>query len=385
MANLLDKASIILTPTGYSSGVIHNVKPSSSPFGDLTKLGGTNATRVNSSGLVETVANNTPRIDYSSGGGSILVETASTNLLKYSEDFTARAGVGSVVNAVVTSNATTDPSGGNNGDLITLSPNAYANKGITMSANETTYSIYLKSPTVAGTYPINWYDGSHHRQLVNLTTEWQRIEITFTPNAGPDYIRFVYFGDNRGGLGETLSSAYVWGGQVENKGYASSYIPTTASTVTRSAESYLDGGDVSLINSPSGVLFVERQCISSSTNEFILLTATGQDETVSIGVYGNSNGFNSVRVKTSTSTLYKGFGGAKTNMDKLAVKWDGTSVKTFRNGALAQTGTLASGGFTANQLTELHLSVGQGFYGRLKQLAIFNDLTDAEVIAITTP
>lgn len=383
--DILDKASMLLTPTGYSSGVIHNVKPSSSPFGDLTKLGGTNATRVNSSGLVEAVANNTPRIDYSSGSGSILVETASTNLLRYSEDFTARSGVGSLVNATVTSNATTDPSGGNNGDLVTLSANAYANKNILMSANETTYSIYLKSPTVAGTYPLNWYDGSHHRQLVNVTTEWQRFEINFTPNAGPATGRFVYFGDNRGGLGETLSSVYVWGGQVENKGYASSYIPTTSSSVTRSAESYLDGGDVSLINSPSGVFFVERQCISSSTNEFILLTATGEDQTASVGIYGNSNGFNSMRIITSTSTLYKGFGGAKTNMDKLAVKWDGTSVKTFRNGALSQTGTLASGGFTANQLTELHLSTGQGFYGKLKQLAVFNEaLTDAEIIAITT-
>ena len=36
MANLLEKASIVLTPTGYSSGVIHNVKPSESLFGDMT-------------------------------------------------------------------------------------------------------------------------------------------------------------------------------------------------------------------------------------------------------------------------------------------------------------------------------------------------------------
>ena len=384
MANLLEKASIILTPTGYSSGTIHNIKPSSAPFGDLTKAGGTVATRVNSSGLIETATNNVPRVDYALGSGAILVEPTSTNILKYSEDFTARAGIGSLTNTTVTSNATTDPTGGNNGSLVTLSANAFANKNIMMTGNELTYSIYLKSPTVSGTYPLNWFDGSHHRQLVNVTTEWQRIEITFTPNAGAGSSRFVYFGDNRGGLGETLSSVYVWGGQVEEKGYASSYIPTTSANVTRSAESYLNGGDVSLINSPSGVLFVERQCFDSGTNDWILLTGTGENEAISVGIYGTSNGSNSTRVKTSTSTLYKGFQGSKTSMSKLAVKWDGTEVKTFRNGALIQTGTL-SGGFTENQLTELHLSTGQGFNGRLKQLIIYKEaLTDAEIIALTS-
>ena len=384
MANLLEKASIVLTPTGYSSGAIHNVKPSSAPFGDLTKAGGTVATRVNSSGLIETATNNIPRVDYALGSAAILVEPTSTNLLKYSEDFTARAGIGSLAGATVTSNATTDPTGGNNGSLITLSANSFANKNILMSGNELTYSIYLKSPTVAGTYPLNWYDGSHHRQLVNVTTEWQRIEITFTPNAGASNARFVYFGDNRGGLGETLSSVYVWGGQVEEKGYASSYIPTTSATVTRSAESYLNGGDVSLINSPSGVLFIERQCFDSGTNDFILLTATGANEAISVGIYGTNIGGNSTRVKTSTSTIYSGLFGQKINMAKLAVKWDGTEVKTFHNGTLFHTGTL-SAGFTSNQLTELHLSTGQGFNGRLKQLIVFNEaLSDAEIIALTS-
>ena len=56
MANLLDKASIVLTPTGYSEDVIHNVKPSESPFGDMGLIKNGTSTRVNSQGLVETVA-----------------------------------------------------------------------------------------------------------------------------------------------------------------------------------------------------------------------------------------------------------------------------------------------------------------------------------------
>ena len=46
-ADLLDKASIILTPTGYSVDDIHNVKPSSTLFGDMTLVKNGTCTRVN--------------------------------------------------------------------------------------------------------------------------------------------------------------------------------------------------------------------------------------------------------------------------------------------------------------------------------------------------
>ena len=87
MANLLEKASIVLTPTGYSSSLIHNVKPSESPFGDMTLIQGSTSTRIDSNGLVDNVAFNIPRIDYSKGSGAILSELASTNQIRYSEDF----------------------------------------------------------------------------------------------------------------------------------------------------------------------------------------------------------------------------------------------------------------------------------------------------------
>ncbi len=388
MANLLDKASIILTPTGYSSGVIHNVKPSESPFGDMTFDRNSSSTRVNAQGLIETVASDIPRIDYSKGSGAILSELASTNQVRYSEDFSNALWTKSAIN--MTSSTKTNPKGVNQTVYnITGAPapgdGLFAIFASTPTGQGTGVSIWIKRTSGAGSTGNVWIgsgtQSSGTGNLVAVGNEWQRISYV-APQYGGNRIyikpQYAHYFDIWGAQGEY---GLVGGGA----GRVTSYIPTTSTSVSRTADEYLNGGDVSLINSPSGVLFVERQCISSSTNEFILLTATGQDETVSIGVYGNSNGFNSVRVKTSTSTLYKGFGGAKTNMDKLAVKWDGTSVKTFRNGALAQTGTL-SGGFTANQLTELHLSTGQGFYGELKQLAVFNEaLTDAEIIAITTP
>ena len=387
MANLLEKASIVLTPTGYSSGLIHNVKPSESPFGDMTLTQGSTSTRIDSNGLVDNVALNIPRIDYSKGSGAILSELASTNQIRYSEDFSNV--IWQKLGVTLTSSTGTNPRG--ESATIYAIQGAPAQGGLeatmvgTAGGNGVGASIWARKKGGVGTanVRIGYADSSSITyDTVSVGADWQRITYTSTGYTGAQ--RFYVKPEG------TSNTVEIWGAQMEKSasagqnGFITSYIPTTSTSVSRTAEEYLNGGDVSLINSQSGVLFVERQCLGTSTNEWILLTATGENEAISVGIYGNSNGGNSTRVKTSTSTVYKGFGGSKTDMDKLAVKWDGTSIKTFRNGALFQTGTL-SGGFTANQLIELHLSTGQGFNGRLKQLIVFKEaLSDAELAALTS-
>jgi hypothetical protein len=387
MANLLEKASIVLTPTGYSEDVIHNVKPSESPFGDMTFDRNSSSTKVNAQGLVETVASDIPRIDYSNGVGAVLVEPFVTNQIRYSEDFSNSLWLKTAV--TLTSSTGTNPRG--ESATIYAIQGAPAQGGLeatmagTAGGNGVGASIWARKKGGVGTanVRIGYADSSSITyDTVSVGADWQRITYTSTGYTGAQ--RFYVKPEG------TSNTVEIWGAQMEKSasagqnGFITSYIPTTSTSVSRTAEEYLNGGDVSLINSQSGVLFVERQCLGTSTNEWILLTATGENEAISVGIYGNSNGGNSTRVKTSTSTVYKGFGGSKTDMDKLAVKWDGTSIKTFRNGALFQTGTL-SGGFTANQLIELHLSTGQGFNGRLKQLIVFKEaLSDAELAALTS-
>tara|TARA_R110002020_G_scaffold456806_1_gene673482 strand:+ start:985 stop:2883 length:1899 start_codon:yes stop_codon:yes gene_type:complete len=54
-SGLLDKANIILTPTGYKAGTMYNVAPIDSPYEDFDFARASVASRVNSSGLVEIV------------------------------------------------------------------------------------------------------------------------------------------------------------------------------------------------------------------------------------------------------------------------------------------------------------------------------------------
>ena len=78
MSNLLDKASIILTPTAYNNGEALCVKPSDGS-GDFDFSRNSAATRVNAQGLIETIGINLPRINYEAGCGSWLFEPQSTN------------------------------------------------------------------------------------------------------------------------------------------------------------------------------------------------------------------------------------------------------------------------------------------------------------------
>ena len=54
-SGLLDKANIILTPTGYKAGTMYNVAPIEQPYEDFDFARASVASRVNSSGLVEMV------------------------------------------------------------------------------------------------------------------------------------------------------------------------------------------------------------------------------------------------------------------------------------------------------------------------------------------
>ena len=87
--SLLDDVSIVVTPNGYKAGELYAVIPSDGAA-DMDVTRATDATRVNESGLIEDVLANVPRIDYTGGGcPHILAEPMRTNLIPYSEDFTA--------------------------------------------------------------------------------------------------------------------------------------------------------------------------------------------------------------------------------------------------------------------------------------------------------
>ena len=77
---LFDNDNFVLTPNGYKAGKLYALKPENGDL-DVTWVRNGNATRVNQNGLIESVGNNVPRLDYLNGNcPSILVEPQRTNL-----------------------------------------------------------------------------------------------------------------------------------------------------------------------------------------------------------------------------------------------------------------------------------------------------------------
>ena len=151
MSNLLDKATILLTPTAITASELMCIKPNTS-VGDFDFFRTSTATRTNSSGIIAPVAASIPRIDYTGGGcGTWLLEQPSTNLTRFSQDFTISSSTGTSAQQ----NATTSPAG-----LSAPSPDGEANafsliydgtfngsvKKVTIvNANtDITFSIFLK-------------------------------------------------------------------------------------------------------------------------------------------------------------------------------------------------------------------------------------------------
>ena len=104
------------------------------------------ATRVNSAGLIESVASNVPRLDYLNNSCPVwLCEPSTTNLISYSEEFDNVAW--SKTNASVTADAIISPDGTQNADKIVENTSLGVHRvfeSITVAIATHTFSVFLK-------------------------------------------------------------------------------------------------------------------------------------------------------------------------------------------------------------------------------------------------
>jgi hypothetical protein len=143
--SLLTQASLITTPNAYkggaSSGKLYSIVPTNGN-GDMTFTRATSATnpatRDNSSGLIELVGNNVPRLEYDVAGGcpSILLEPQRTNSLSYSEQFNDTSW--SKNNSTIQADVTISPDGTQDADRLVediLLGQHFISKGSLIPAN----------------------------------------------------------------------------------------------------------------------------------------------------------------------------------------------------------------------------------------------------------
>ena len=287
-------ASIVLIPSGTKTSKIYSQKPTDGT-GDLTFSRASTATRTNASGLIESVASNVPRLDYSGGATCprLLLEPQRTNLVSYSEQFENAfwlKGNSSTISA----NATTSPDGTLSADkhVSANSTAAFAlgwvNASV-VSGTVYTFSVYLKRSEVRFVQLRNNINGNLFcnfdlelgvagtpsagltASISNAGSGWYRCAITATSgvtgtvgfltnmgNAITDTVAPFYAGNGVNGY-------FAWGAQLEVGSFVSSYIPTTTAAVTRLADACTKTGISSLIGQQEGVVYWEGILPQEST------------------------------------------------------------------------------------------------------------------------
>jgi hypothetical protein len=356
------------------------------------------ATVINKDGLIETVSSGQPRIDYKDDAkGALLLEPSRTNLVTKSEN---------IQDWNRASNATSefgyeDPFKGNKAVKLTSSSTAqsyqvYQSSTALSSGTTYTFSMYAKKGTGHifrldfgipdnGFVNIDLRDGSLLQEsgstyydgysVTPISNGWYRISMTATFNSSAYY---------RAGLYSQQGDCYIAFSQIEQGSYATSYIPTSGSAVTRLADSCNNGGNEQVINSTEGVLYAEIAKSTTSNNGGVAISDSSYTNRVVL-FFDNSGNVRGQVYSNGEQANIVTSGLDYTNNNKLALKYSATSAKFYVNGSQVGVDTSVN---TPVGLSELAFDDGGGgnnFYGNVKNIQVFTTaLSDEELEKLTT-
>ena len=374
-----------------------------------------------------------PRFDYSGGATcpSLLLEPSRTNLIDYSEY------LGNILNGNRTDiNDLVDTSPEGLVNASKLVPTAVfgshqstaADYGSFVSGDKITISIFAKANGYDGIYlrylsgsgafssnRIAAFDLSRGRWsntsmdgttgamegevgMEALANGWYRCWATATADATGDVDIMVAvldvtaedtYEDNF--TGDGTKGVLIYGFQLEQGSYPTSYIPNhSGGSVTRGADSCTGAGDVNTFNSTEGVLYFEVAGFENDLSDRYISISDGTSNNAIRVFYYQDSGTTFFRknVNGAQTTIFSTGDINKSELNKIAVKYNSTNFDIFSNGVKLST-NLDSNSFPINTLSEVNFTnadgVANSFNGKVNQLLTFNTaLSDADCIALTT-
>jgi len=316
-----------------------------------------------------------------SGCGSWLWEPQSTNLLPYSNDLNA-AGWFSSSAVTISSNFATSPDGTNNAQGWSNSAGAFPQAGKTISGltigESYTASFYVKSDGTPQTQLSTQFTG-FSRLDFTPTDKWVRITNTIVATATSHvFIVFINSGS------APASTFLLYGFQVENQSYATSYIPTDGTSVTRNQDVCTNGGSVASINSTEGVLYAEVSLLSPATGSTIISLSDGGSNRLYFEFFTLNRLY--AIIENGSSQFIEVQTITQTNNNKIAFKYSASGCKLYINGTGYSFGGL---NFLSGTLNTLNFASSNGtsskFVGNTKCLAVWKEaLSDDELEKLTT-
>jgi hypothetical protein len=435
----LEKGSVatpvIRTASGFVSVDMLGVARDGAPP-DFTFTRATTATRVNASGLIESVASGVPRIDWlGQSCPALLVEAAGTNFARWVNQMTAQDTPAASGGMTITTGSTDFLApDGTSGSITKYVGGAasgssqyayYSGGGVTVTASgQHTFSLFVKA---GATNPLNFcalqfalYTGGSGTAISYFSLAsgtaltagasiqdygngWYRlISAPYTIASGDLSGNLIFsMAEGNGDVSFPASgalnlTAYIWGAQLETGSIATTYIPTTTASATRAADVCSVSGVSGYIGQTEGTIYAEvdvrnlgliASLINIQTTAYtsgavrIETTASNQLRIQIRDASGNSRLDNTI----SSPTLSSG-------INKIAVGYssDASGVITALNGTIINT-TTVSASFGSLGATKVHLGTREqaGAYdlflnNRLRAAAIYTTrLTNDQLANIT--
>ena len=375
----------------------------------ITFTRASSATFVGSNGLIQSATTNTPRFDYDPvtlAAKGLLIEEQRTNLLTYSEQFDNV--VWTKTSATVTANAGTAPDGTQTADLMYPSTSGlyrgvYQQAGV--SAAIYTDSFYVKASGKSWVQVIGlngsgntgvWFNivngtvGTQKAGYAGAITPagngWYRVAVTHPSQANPFVTINVVDGDNV----ETVTASgtdgvLLWGAQLEAGSFATSYIPTVASQVTRSADVASVNTLSPWYNATEGTLYLEADvatliqptaylaAFNDSTSNELIGFYQGNNAVGMIDIDNGSILVNITRTAIAINTPFKAAGAYK--LDDFALTLNASAVATDTTATLPTVNTLNIGSRNGG---------GSPISGHIRRITYYpRRLSNAELQALT--
>jgi hypothetical protein len=319
---------------------------------------------------------NIPRIDYTNGScPSLLVEPQRTNLY-----FPSIPSNGA--NGTYTLNDAISPDGTQNASSFVPSGNGlvYSNAIIT-TVQTYTFSVYLKG-TVNG-QKVGLGDNVNILNNFTITTSWQRYTFTFTGSI--QVTPFYLLSGNYFSPAEN-NKFYIYGAQLEVGSYATSLIPTQASSVTRNADVISKTGISSLIGQTEGTVFVDIN-VDLSYTQTDMRFINVSDGTSTNWWFIGTNVSNQIRFyyKTGATTYVSQLITLTSGRHKLAFAYKSNDYVAYVDGTQVHSLTSLIVGATSQ------VDLGNNFAGSGVSKQFINSaqlyktrLTNAEIASLTT-
>ena len=351
----------------------------------------------------------------------LLLEGERTNLLTYSEDFTQYANF----NTTDLADQTTSPEGSTNAAKLSEAASTglhYIQNNIAFSytsGDSYTHSVFLKAGTVSvmqllmpsgafGSNAFANYDltngvvgtvgSSATASIEDFGNGWFRCVLTATATATSTQAGgFVVFTNNSttaarapSYAGDTASHVFIFGNQLEENPFVSSYIPTSGATATRARDLCDILTNSFRFSETEGSILIEAEAFhdAGATHIFYRLHDGSNDESTTLLNKSNDTSQHRYQIRTGGSQI------AGKNVVKSIVQVF-RSIVTYKkdNFTFASQGespTPATSGTPPTGIIELSIGKNHGtanvLFGHIRTLQYFaRQLDDETILALSQP